>query len=56
LDQDDHLYHVERAEHCRAMAAMASDPEVRRRHEQLASLHAARAALFGVPAPGDEVR
>jgi hypothetical protein len=29
------------------MAELASDPDVRRRHEELASLHAGRAALYG---------
>jgi hypothetical protein len=28
------------------MADLADDPDVRRRHEQLASLHADRAAVF----------
>ena len=42
----DRSYHREREQHCRAMAARASDPEVRRRHEELASLHADRAALY----------
>jgi hypothetical protein len=40
-------YHREREQHCREMAELASDPEVRRRHEELASLHAGRAALYG---------
>jgi hypothetical protein len=29
------------------MAKLASDPDVRRRHEELAALHANRAALSG---------
>ena len=29
------------------MAELAADPDIRRRHEELAELHAARAALFG---------
>ncbi len=40
------LYHREREQHCRAMAELASDPDVRRRHEELASLHAGRAARY----------
>ncbi|HSQ98815.1 MAG TPA: hypothetical protein VLM36_02755 [Sphingomicrobium sp.] len=44
MSQDDHLYHRNRERHCRSMAQLASDPEVRRRHEELASLHASRAA------------
>jgi hypothetical protein len=42
---DDHTYHRERERHCRTMAELASDPDVRRRHEELASLHAGRAAF-----------
>lgn len=40
-------YHRDREQHCRAMAELAANPEVRRRHEELASLHAGRAALYG---------
>lgn len=40
-------YHRDREQHCRAMAELATNPEVRRRHEELASLHAGRAALYG---------
>lgn len=36
-------YHREREQHCRTMAELASNPEVRRRHEELANLHATRA-------------
>ena len=39
-----HDYHRERERHCRSMAQHASDPEIRRLHEQLANLHASRAA------------
>lgn len=46
MSDDNHLYHRAREQHCRAMAELASDPEVRRRHEELASLHADRAALY----------
>jgi hypothetical protein len=46
MSQDDHTYHRQREQHCRTMAKLAKDPEVRRRHEQLASLHAGRAALY----------
>jgi hypothetical protein len=48
-------YHRDREQHCRAMAEMARDPEVRRRHEELASLHANRAALYGGIARGAEL-
>jgi hypothetical protein len=48
MSHDTHLYHREREQHCRAMAQRANDPDVRRRHEELASLHASRAAaLYG---------
>ena len=46
MSYESHIYHREREQHCRAMAELASDPEVRRRHEELASLHAGRAALY----------
>ena len=45
MSNDDHIYHREREQHCRLMAELASDPDVRRRHEELAKLHAGRAAL-----------
>lgn len=35
-------YHREREQHCREMAEVAKDPEVRRRHVELADLHAGR--------------
>jgi hypothetical protein len=41
-----HIYHREREQHCRAMAERANDPDVRRRHEELASLHADRPSLY----------
>jgi hypothetical protein len=44
--KQDRSYHRDREQHCREMAKLASDPEVRRRHEELASLHASRAALY----------
>lgn len=46
MSHEHHVYHPEREQHCREMAQLASDPEVRRRHEELASLHAGRAALY----------
>ena len=55
MSRDIQIYHREREQHCRAMAESASDPEVRRRHEELASLHADRAALYsGLTAPSAE--
>lgn len=35
-------YHREREQRCREMAESATDPDVRRRHEELADLHASR--------------
>jgi hypothetical protein len=46
MSHEHHIYHLEREQHCREMAQLARDPEVRRRHEELASLHAGRAALY----------
>jgi hypothetical protein len=46
VSNENQNYHREREQHCRAMAELASDPDVRRRHEELASLHAGRAALY----------
>lgn len=46
MTYDQHMYHREREQHCRSQAQVASDPEVRRRHEELADLHASRAALY----------
>lgn len=37
-------YHRQREQHCRDMAQSARDPDIRRRHEELARLHASRAA------------
>ena len=43
MSYDDHLYHRSRAQQCLDMADLAGDPDVRRRHEELASLHSERA-------------
>lgn len=40
---DQMAYHRQREQHCREMAQRATDPDVRRRHEELADLHASRA-------------
>jgi len=37
---DEQIYHRQRAEQCRTLAEHASDPEVRKRHTELAQLHA----------------
>jgi hypothetical protein len=39
---EDQVYHQARAEQCRRMAELATDPDIRRRHEELAALHAGR--------------
>lgn len=46
MSYEDHLYHSEREQQCREWAERASDPDVRRRHFELAELHASRAAAF----------
>jgi hypothetical protein len=55
MSNEHHNYHRQREQHCRAMAELASDPDVRRRHEELASLHAGRAALHGGLAASEAV-
>jgi hypothetical protein len=46
---EDISYHRARERHCRELAGLASDPDVRRRHEQLAALHASRVAAIEPP-------
>jgi len=46
MSYEDQSYHRDRARQCRGMAELASDPDIRRRHEELAELHASRAADF----------
>ena len=46
MRSDDRLYHQRRERHCRELAERAANPEVRRRHEELAALHAERAARY----------
>lgn len=41
---DDPGYHRERERQCRTLAERATDPDICRRHEELAELHAGRAA------------
>jgi hypothetical protein len=53
MSHEDHLYHSHRERQCREWAERASDPDIRRRHQELAELHARRAASFTPPAqPG----
>jgi hypothetical protein len=40
---DQMAYHRQREQQCRELAESATDPDVRRRHEELADLHASRA-------------
>lgn len=44
-------YHRQREQRCREMAQTATDPDVRRRHEELADLHAGRASEPGDSRP-----
>ena len=44
MSYEDRIYHRERERHCRSLAELAAEPDVRRRHEELADLHAGRAA------------
>lgn len=56
MNDKDQLYHLHRERHCRSMAELASDPDVRRRHEELAELHAGRAARITGFGEGSELR
>ena len=42
MSYDQLAYHRQREQQCREMAQGARDPDVRRRHEELAALHASR--------------
>jgi hypothetical protein len=55
--ESERAFHIERAEQCRKMAGEASDPAVRRLHEQLAEFHDAEAnrQLSELAANEDEV-
>lgn len=46
MSYEDHLYHCERERQCRDLGDRAGDPDIRRRHYELAELHASRAASF----------
>lgn len=43
MSYDQLAYHRQREQQCREMAQSTRDPDVRRRHEELADLHAGRA-------------
>ena len=47
MSYQDEMYHSQRAEQCRVQAELANDPDVRRRHEELAELHSRRAENTG---------
>ena len=44
MNLENQAYHRQCEQHCREMAQTATDPDVRRRHEELADLHASRAS------------
>jgi hypothetical protein len=44
MTNGDQEYLRMRADQCRKLAAAAADPDIRRRHEELAQLHASAAA------------
>jgi hypothetical protein len=46
MSHDDYIYHRQREQQCRELAELAADPDVSRRHRELAELHASQAALF----------
>ena len=48
MDCQNLSYHREREQHCRSMAELAADPDVRRRHEELAALHASRVEQYDI--------
>jgi hypothetical protein len=45
MSSTDLAYHRQREQQCRLMAEIASNPKVRRRHEELADLHACKIAM-----------
>jgi hypothetical protein len=40
MSEEDLVFHRQREQNCRELAEHATDPEVRKRHEELARLHA----------------
>ena len=56
MSYDEQIYHRQRAEQCRTLAEHSSDPEVRKRHQELAQLHAGLALSVSTAAEaGDGV-
>jgi hypothetical protein len=47
MSEEDLAFHRQREQNCRELAEHATDPEVRKRHEELARLH----ELAASPAP-----
>jgi hypothetical protein len=47
----DKSYHRHREQQCRDMAKESPDPEIKRRHEELAELHAGAAERGDEPRP-----
>ncbi|HWJ59388.1 MAG TPA: hypothetical protein VNR68_07135 [Sphingomicrobium sp.] len=43
MRNEEQAYHRERAQQCRTMAEHSADPNIRRRHEELAAMHARQA-------------
>ena len=52
---DENAYNEERAAQCRSMAQLAANNEIRRRHEELAALHANRAATIPTATPATQL-
>ena len=50
MSYEQHLYHAERERQCRDLGERATDTDVRRRHFELADLHASRAAEYNLAA------
>ena len=44
MTSEDQAYHRKREQQCRSLAELATNADVRRRHEELAALHAGHAA------------
>lgn len=40
MSEENLAFHRQREQHCRELAEHATNPEVRRRHEELANMHA----------------
>ena len=48
MSYEDQNYHQDRERQCRSMAELAHDPDIRRRHEELAELHARALEFAGL--------